>query len=105
MDSDTDFGWQQLEAILFRSGSKRGVELALDGGDASLLGLPSVGVRVVEDVSVSGAWAICNAFSTEHGLTRADRLVFFWIRLLPATEAVVVVRFDGHAHSEDLGMV
>jgi hypothetical protein len=39
-----DFGLQQLETSSFCVGSMRGVELALDGGDASLLALLSVGV-------------------------------------------------------------
>lgn len=40
----TGFGLQQLETPAFCEGSKRGVELALDRGDASLLPLRSVGV-------------------------------------------------------------
>jgi hypothetical protein len=42
----TGFGWQQLDMESFRAGTRRGVELALDGGDAGLLPLPSVGVLV-----------------------------------------------------------
>lgn len=41
---NADFGLQQLDTSSFCVGSMRGVELALDGGDASLLTLLSVGV-------------------------------------------------------------
>lgn len=39
-----DLGLQQLDTSSFCRGSMRGVELALEGGDASLLALLSVGV-------------------------------------------------------------
>ena len=45
-------GLQQLDTSSFCVGSIRGVELALDGGEASLLALLSVGV-LYDEVSVS----------------------------------------------------
>lgn len=48
------FGLQQLD-VPFCAGSKRGVELALDRGEGSLLPLLSVGVRVIDEVSVSAS--------------------------------------------------
>jgi hypothetical protein len=48
----TGFGLQQLETVSFCAGSRRGVELALEGSDAALLPLVSEGVYVIEEVSV-----------------------------------------------------
>src|SRR5690348_7103783 len=58
------FGLQQLDTSSFCVGSIRGVELALDGGEASLLALRSVGV-LYDDVSVSLSWLALIAFSNE----------------------------------------
>lgn len=96
------FGLQQLDTS-FCVGSMRGVELALDGGDASLLALLSVGVSY-DDVSVSLSWLALMAFSSDAGCTAVDLRLGFEIRLLPAT-ATDCVRSDGQAHSEVLGMV
>lgn len=52
-------------------------ELALDGGDASLLPLISVDVRVQDEVSVSVSCIAFIAFSTEAILTAVDFLLFF----------------------------
>jgi hypothetical protein len=98
------FGLQQLDTSSFCFGSIRGVELALDGGDASLLALLSVGVCVNDEVSVSASWLALMAFSREVGCIAVDFLLGFEIRLLPAT-ATDWARSDGHAHSEVLGMV
>jgi hypothetical protein len=48
----TGFGLQQLETVSFCAGSKRGVELALEGSDAALLPLVSEGVYVIDEASV-----------------------------------------------------
>jgi len=97
------FGLQQLDASSFWVGSMRGVELALEGGEASLLALRSVGV-LNDDVSVSLSWLALMAFSNEAGCIAVDRRFGFEIRLLPATDTDWA-RSEGQAHSEVLGMV
>jgi hypothetical protein len=81
------------------------VELALDGGDASLLPLLSVGVRVYDDVSVSTSWPAFMAFSIEAALIAVDFRLLFCMRLFPETEATDWARSEGQAHSEDFGIV
>jgi hypothetical protein len=93
------FGLQQLEMTSFCAGSRRGVELALEGSDAALLTLVSEGVYVMEEVSVSMSRPALIAFSSENGFTAADFRLPFWIRLFPATVAVGGARSDGQAHS------
>ena len=97
------FGLQQLDVSSLCVGSMRGVELALEGGEASLLPLRSVGV-LYDDVSVSFSWLALIAFSNEPGWTAVDLRLGFEIRLLPATVADCA-RSEGQAHSEVLGMV
>jgi hypothetical protein len=97
------FGLQQLDTSSFRVGSMRGVELALEGGEASLLALRSVGV-LYDDVSVSLSWLALIAFSNEAGCIALDFRFGFEIRLLPAT-ATDCARSEGQAHSEVLGIV
>jgi hypothetical protein len=89
----------------FREGCMCGVELALDGADASLLSL--VGVPVTrDDASVSASWLALIAFSRTAGLKllvdfrRRD----FWTRALVEATAGCA-RSDGHAHSDVLGIV
>ena len=96
-------GLQQLDTSSFCSGSMRGVELALEGGDAPLLALLSVGV-LYDDVSVSFSWLALMAFSNELGCIAVDFLLGFEIRLLPATDTDWA-RSDGQAHSEVFGIV
>lgn len=96
-------GLQQLDASSFCSGSMRGVELALEGGDAPLLALVSVGV-LYDDVSVSFSWLALMAFSNELGCIAVDLFLGFVIRLLPATDADWA-RSDGQAHSDVFGIV
>lgn len=81
----------------------RGVELALESGEASLLALRSVGV-LYDDVSVSLSWLALIAFSNEAGCIAVDLRLDFEIRLLPAT-ATDCARSEGQAHSEVLGIV
>ena len=95
-------GLQQLDTSSFCSGSMRGVELALEGGDAPLLAL-SVGV-LYEDVSVSFSWLALIAFSNELGCMAVGFLLCFEIRLLPATDTDWA-RSDGQAHSDVFGIV
>jgi hypothetical protein len=74
---NTGFGLQQLETVSFCAGSIRGVELALEGSDATLLPLVSEGVYVIEEASVSASRPALIAFSSENGFTAADfRLPF-----------------------------
>jgi hypothetical protein len=101
----TSFGLQQLETILFCAGSRRGVELALEGSDAALLPLVSEGAYVIDEVSVSASRPALIAFSNENEFTAADFLLPLEIRLFPATVAVGGARSDGQAHSEVLGIV
>jgi|SRR5690242_11324532 len=96
-------GLQQLESSSFCAGRIRGVELALERGDASLLALLSVRV-VCDDVSVSLSWLALMAFSNEVGCIAVDFRFDFETRLLPAT-ATDCARSDGQAHSEVFGMV
>lgn len=82
------------------------MELALDGGDASILPLISVGVCVNDEVSVSASWVAFKALSKEEGVIAVDFLLFFSTRLLPATVAVTGdASSDGQAHSDDFGIV
>lgn len=97
------FGLQQLDTSSSCVGSRRGVELALEGGEASLLALRSVGV-LYDDVSVSLSWLALMAFSNDAECTVVDLRLGFEIRLLPAT-ATDCARSEGQAHSEVLGMV
>jgi hypothetical protein len=97
------FGLQQLDTSSLCVGSMRGVELALEGGEASLLALRSVGV-LYDDVSVSLSWLALMAFSSEAGWIAVDLRLGFEIRLLPTT-ATDCARSEGQAHSEVLGMV
>lgn len=99
----TAFGLQQLDTSSLRVGIMRGVELALEGGEASLLALCSVGV-LYDDVSVSLSWLALIAFSNEAGCIAIDLRLDLEIRLLPATETDCA-RSEGQAHSEVLGMV
>jgi hypothetical protein len=96
-------GLQQLDTSSLSSGSMRGVELALEGGDAPLLALLSVGV-LYDDVSVSFSWLALMAFSNELGWIAVDFLLGFEIRLLPATDTDWA-RSDGQAHSDVFGIV
>lgn len=96
---------QQVELVSFCAGSKRGVELALEGSEAALLPLVSEGVYVIEEVSVSASRPAPRALSRLKGLTAADFRLPFAIRLFPATVAVGGPRSEGQAHSEALGIV
>jgi len=96
---------QQLETGSFCAGSKRGVELALEGSDAALLPLVSEGVYVMEEASVLASKPAWMAFSRLYGVTAADLRLPFWIRLFPATVAVGAALSEGQAHSDALGIV
>jgi hypothetical protein len=96
---------QQLDKGSFCAGSKRGVELALDGSDAPLLLLVSEGVYVIDDDSVLASKPAWMAFSRLYGVGAADLRLLFVIRLFPATVAVGGARSEGQAHSDVLGIV
>lgn len=70
-----------------------------------MLPLRSVGVRVLDEVSVSASWPALRAFSSDAVLIAVDLRLFFCIRLAPATEATDCARSEGQAHSEDFGIV
>lgn len=53
------------------------MELALEGGEPSLLALLSVDVRVYDDASVSKSWPALMAFSKADVLTAVDFLLVF----------------------------
>lgn len=90
----------------------RGVELALDEGEASLLVLFSEGAKEVlvgvlvrrEDESVSVSWLALMAFSSEAGVKELVCFLErdFWTRFeeVDREGAVDCVLSEGHAHSE-----
>ena len=87
------------------AGSKRGVELALEGSEAALLPLVSEGVCVMDEVSVSASRPVLIAFSMLNALTAEDFRRGFDIRLLPTTVAVGGALSEGQPHSELFGIV
>lgn len=86
----------------FCAESKRGVELALDGGDGALLPIVSEGVSTLKEVSFwvfRPAWM---ALSKQKRATAVDFCLLFEIRLLPITVAVGVSRSERQAQCETL---
>jgi hypothetical protein len=111
---DTLDSWKSTLCLCFRDGEgrMRGVELALDGAEASLLTLLSdganeglVGVLAMKDEeSFSISWLALMAFSSDAGVIELVnfRARGFCTRLLVPAEDEVAgwVRSDGQAHSE-----